>query len=138
MNERHFKLGFFGGLMMATQMVCAASADPAIDGTWGGDRLQLTIDAKGGRLESDCASGGFAGPLVLGKDGRFVASGHFTQHQAGPDRADADTAATQASYVGEVKPDGSSMTLSIKSAGAEPAQVFTLRKGVKVKLVRCL
>lgn len=138
MNMQHFKFGFFGGLMMAAQMVSAAAAEPAMDGSWGGDRLQLTIDAKGGRLESDCASGSFTGPLVLAKDGRFVAAGNFTQHQAGPDRADVDAPMTRANYAGEVKPDGVTMTLSIQAAGMDAAQVFTLRKGVKVKLIRCL
>ena len=130
------KMTIFGGLMMAIQM--ASAAPGSLEGQWGGDRLQMVIDANGGRLESDCASGSFTGPVVLAKDGRFIASGTFTQHQTGPDLADADAALTKAHYAGEVMPDGLTMTLSIQAVGKNAAQVFTLRKGAKVKLVRCL
>ncbi|MCV2353682.1 hypothetical protein LNV09_05840 [Paucibacter sp. B2R-40] len=126
---------------MVSQLPGAAPAVWTLDGLWGGDRLQLTIDVLGARLETDGASGSFSAPLRVAKDGRFVAAGHFSQHQPGPDLADAvpATAATdRASFAGEIAPDGLTMSLSIQSAASAAPQIFCLRKGVKVKLIRCL
>ncbi|MCV2360718.1 hypothetical protein LNV08_17235 [Paucibacter sp. TC2R-5] len=84
--------------------------------------------------------------MHLDTDGRFVVAGQFIQHQPGPDLADANPAAAgatkgadnKARYAGEVKPDGLSMTLSIQTARAAAPEIFSLRKGVKIKLIRCL
>lgn len=119
--------------------MAAASVSAPLDGLWGGDRLQLTLAAGGGRLAGDCVSGSFNGPLTLAPDGSFRASGSFEQQQAGPDRADAGKPpASPADYAGALSPDGLSMRLSIQTAGTPAPLVFTLRKGVKLKLVRCL
>lgn len=119
--------------------MAAASVSAPPDGLWGGDRLQLTLDAGGGRLAGDCVSGSFNGPLTLNQDGSFRASGSFEQQQPGPDRADAGKQpAGSADYAGALSADGLSMRLTIQTAGAAAPQVFTLRKGVKLKLIRCL
>lgn len=117
----------------------AASFSAPLDGLWGGDRLQLTFHAGGGRLAGDCVSGSFSGPLTLAPDGSFRASGSFEQQPPGPDRADAGShPASPADYAGAISPDGLSMSLSIQTAGTAAPQVFILRKGVKLKLIRCL
>ena len=113
--------------------VSAASA--AAVGTWGGDRLQMTVDAQGARLQLDCASGTIGTPLVLDAQGGFSTSGTFEAQQAGPQRAD-ESAAAAARYSGNIK--GDLMTLTIQTGSNAPAQVFKLHKGVRVKLVRCL
>ncbi len=119
--------------------MAAALFSAPLDGLWGGDRLQLTLDAGGGRLAGDCVSGSFSGPLTLNQDGSFRVSGSFEQQQSGPDRADAGKPlAGPADYAGSLSADGLSMRLSIQTAGAATPQVFTLRKGVKLKLIRCL
>jgi hypothetical protein len=112
-----------------------AAGAPFIEGAWGGDRLQLVADAQGVRIETDCASGAISGRIQPAVDGRFDADGQFEQHQGGPQRADTPARPTQAHFSGEVK--GSTMALSILPAGAKEPQVFTLRQGVRVKLVRC-
>ncbi|MEJ6007970.1 hypothetical protein WG899_20660 [Paucibacter sp. AS339] len=135
---RKFGIGAFGGLLMVVQASSAGAIDSSMAGIWGGDRLQLTIDAKGSaKLETDCASGAIDTPLALNADGSFKAFGTFTQHHAGPERADIPAGSTKASYKGQVT-DGSLMTLTIQSDAAKLPEVFTLRKGVKVKLIRCL
>ena len=125
-----------GGLVMAQSGVAGATAARAIEGQWGGDRMNLLIDAAGGQLELDCASGRMVGAVRWDANGRFSARGTFDQQQAGPQRADADHVATPARYSGEVKAE--TMTLSILTEGAQAPQVFNLRKGARVKLLRCL
>ncbi len=113
----------------------AGEAPTALQGLWAGDRLQLVIDAQGGRVESDCASGRFAGPVTASADGKFSLQGHFENHQPGPQRADATETAT-ARYSGELQ--GNTLRLTITPAGAGAAQVYTLQSGARIKLLRCL
>lgn len=138
---RRFKLGIqlaiLGGLLMTTPLALGVPTDGAIEGTWGGDRLRLVIDAKGaGRVELDCASGAIFGPVVLSETGGFTAVGTFEQYRSGPQRADEAAAVTKARYEGTV--EGGTMTLSVWPERAAKPQVFKLHKGVAVKLVRCL
>ena len=115
-----------------------ASANPgavSLQGQWAGDRLQLSMDAQGGRVQTDCANGTIAGPLQRAADGRYTASGTFEQHRPGPQRNEA-AAPAAAQYSGELH-DGV-LTLSILPAGASTAEIFRLREGARVKLVRCL
>lgn len=126
----------FGGLAMTVQIASAGSPAEPLEGQWGGDRIRLVIDSNNGRIETDCASGTIGGPIKLGADGKFVASGTFEQYRGGPQRADEAAAPANARYSGEVEQDA--MKLSILPVGASAAQVFNLRKGAAVKLVRCL
>jgi hypothetical protein len=119
------------GLLTLAPMTQAAS----LQGLWAGDRLQLVIDAQGGRVESDCASGHFAGPVTASADGKFNLQGSFENHQPGPQRADSTTQ-TSAQYSGELQ--GGALKLSITPAGASEAQVYTLQAGARIKLLRCL
>ena len=120
------------GLAMAARVASAQSPE----GSWGGDRLQLEIDAAGGRIQMDCASGTIVAPITLAANGRFLAAGTFELQRAGPQRADEAAAPANARYSGEVK--GDAMTLSILASGATAPQVFKLRRGATVKLIRCL
>ena len=113
----------------------AAGAAALPQGTWGGDRLRVAVDAKGAGVESDCASGRIEGPIELAADGSFALQGTYSEHKAGPQAADV-TAATRARYSGRVQ--GDAMQLSILPDGAPGALTFTLRRGATVKLVRCL
>jgi hypothetical protein len=110
-----------------------AAAVP-LTGSWGGDRLQMTIDEHAVRVETECASGTFVGPVTPGVDGRFIARGTYEEHGGGPQRADGPARAAR--FNGEVH-DGV-MHLSIWPEGATEALQFTLRQEARIKLVRCL
>jgi len=125
-----------GVIAVAAELVSAGAPAGPIDGSWAGDRLQLVIDANGGKVEMDCASGTFTGPFALSGAGTFLASGTFAVYRAGPQRADESVAPAKAQYSGDVK-EGV-MRLSILPDGASTPQVFNLRKGASVKLIRCL
>ena len=130
------QLALHGALLMATLPVSAAHAGALVDGQWGGDQMRLVIGPQGGRLATGCADGSFGGPLSLAADGSFRVDGVFDQHAPGPQRADEPARHATAQFTGEVR-DGQ-MTLSILPDGARQPQVFTLRKGQAVKLIRCL
>ena len=121
---------------MATLTASAGSPAGALQGPWGGDQLRLVIDVQGGRIATACADGSFRGPLTLAADGSFLVTGVYDQHQPGPQRADEDAAHAPARFSGEVR--NGVMTLSILPAGAQQAQIFTLRQGQPAKIVRCL
>lgn len=119
--------------MMATTN--AATPPAALQGQWAGDRMQLVIDAQGGRIEGDCASGTIIGPVVVAADGRFTSQGSFESFQPGPQRADESGAVASALFTGELR-DGI-LRLTITPSGPRAAKVYTLQSGARVKLVRC-
>ena len=125
-----------GLMMMTNQTGIARSAKPSpFDGVWGGDRLQLVMSSKGGKLESDCASGAFAGPIKLAKDGSFSARGTFDDHQAGPQKADDRHNAHPARFDGRLQ--NGIVHLSITPVGDTKGRHYALRKDARIKLIRC-
>lgn len=111
-------LALVGGCTMAVQVAPSAAAPHPVEGQWGGEQVQLVLDASGGRIETDCASG------------------TFEQHQPGPQRADETVVQAGALFSGEVK-DGV-MSLSVTPDGGRAMQQFRLRKGHSGKLIRCM
>ena len=131
------RLRLFAALLMGFGAAMRpAAAVEAIQGRWGGDRLQLVFDSLGARLSSDCAGGQITGPVVPHDGGQFSAVGSFSQHSPGPQRADERLKITgSARFSGTV--EGDEMALTIISEDAESPQVYRLHKGRVVKLLRC-
>jgi hypothetical protein len=113
----------------------AAAAAP-LQGRWAGEQLQLVLNASGGRLELDCASGTINAPVNASSDGKFSATGTFEQHKPGPQAAGAAAKPAAARFSGAI--EEGLMTLSIWPEGATVPEVFKLRAGAAVKLHRCL
>lgn len=124
-----------GVVAMMIPLVGGCASAPSLEGLWGGDRLQLSVGAQGGHVELDCASGTLVGAIKLSAVGTFAAVGTFDQHQPGRQRADAPPSPA-ARFSGDVNADA--MRLLITPEGAHEPLVFNLRKGVRVKLIRCL
>lgn len=118
--------------MMALLGTAGPAAAAPLQGQWGGDRTILQLDERGGRIEQDCASGTFAGPIRADARGHFTANGRFDDHQPGPQREDAT--GTAARFDGHVA--GNTLHLSIH-IGTEPPRRLTLVAGQAVKLLRC-
>ena len=133
----HWKLGL-GMIVLATSANGATSKleAPSLTGQWAGDRMQMSADAGGARFELDCASGMINGPIKLSKAGKFVAQGSFEAHHPGPQLADEAAPANKARFSGEIK--NGVMRLTMLAAGTKIPQVFQLKKGARIKLVRCL
>lgn len=121
---------------MVMSATAGGSVAGSIEGRWGGEQVQLLVDANGARLQTDCASGTLNGPLQLSSQGTFSASGTFDQHQPGPQRADEAAQPVAAQFSGQVK-DGL-MRLSVAPEGGHAALQFQLRKGQGGKVIRCL
>ena len=130
-------LSLLGVLAMGTHTDFVQAATPLAPGAWAGDQLQLVIDAKGGHIETGCAGGRVAGPIILSADGSFTATGSLHDHQGGPQHADVPAqAATVTRFSGQVQ-DGK-MRLEVLRAGAAAPEVYQLRLGARIKLIRCL
>lgn len=125
-----------GGVAMAAELASAGAHAGPIEGRWAGDRLQLVMGPGGGRVEMDCASGRFPGPVLADADGGFAVMGIFDQHRPGAQQADTPATPGKARYVGELKEGVLRLTIS-PEGGAAP-EVFNLRKDARIKLVRCL
>lgn len=128
---------FIAGIALTGVTAMASLPSPtALNGEWAGDRMQLTFTPNGARIEMDCASGAINGPIALGRNGEFAARGQFERHHGGPQRANEFAKPSKARFSGKVT--GDVMTLSILDKGARVPHAYTLRKGARLKLVRCL
>ncbi|TDP73299.1 hypothetical protein [Roseateles toxinivorans] len=125
-----------GGVAMVAELASAGAHAGPIEGRWAGDRLQLVISPGGGRVEMECASGSFPGPVLADASGGFVAMGTFDQQRPGAQQADAPVTPGKARYAGELK-EGT-LRLTISPEGGAAPEVFNLRKDARIKLVRCL
>ena len=117
----------------------AASASgggaPLAQGTWGGPHIQMTVESQGATLEMDCAHGAITEPMVLGKDGRFRASGTYSPEHGGPAREGEETA-RPAIYTGRV--EGETLGLGIAYESGEIVGTFGLAHGRASRLTKCL
>jgi hypothetical protein len=136
LHDRPIASALAAGCLIISGVADAGPPSAILQGDWAGDRLQLVIDAQGGRVESDCASGRFPGPVIITGDGRFSVRGSFESRGGGPQQADAAAPAPPATFAGELL--NSALTLTIAPAtGAQP-QVYRLQAGARIKLLRCL
>lgn len=122
--------------LCAWAISASALAADALDGVWAGDRLRVTADAQGLRIEADCADGWVVAKPSLAADGSFVARGTYVEHRAGAQSANGRAAQTPARFSGIVQ--GDTLKLSILPEGAFAERSYLLRRGATVKLLRCV
>ena len=65
-----------GTLAMSSMASDHVTPEP-LEGYWGGDRLQLVIEATQTRIEMDCASGTINSPLQLKKKWQLPGTRHI-------------------------------------------------------------
>ena len=106
----------------------------ALEGIWGGDRMNLEMTGSGGQLQLDCATGTINGAVRPDSTGHFKAKGEWSVHSGGPHRLDEAQKIDKASFVGHV----SNGTLHLQVTANGGLQKFTLTQGKRVKLVHCL
>ena len=104
-------------------------------GAWGGLHINLVAGARSATVEYDCAHGTIEGPLRFDKQGKFEWRGTFIPERGGPIRADETPSAQPAVYSGSV--NGNTMTLTLKVAGSDETETFTLEKGKPGELFKC-
>lgn len=126
------------GLLLASLACCTASipdrtepSQPGIsravpESIWGNERETLFVFADGARFEGLCVEGRIDGPIVVGDDGAFEASGTFVPK--GGARLDAGEK-TPVRYRGRVT--GEEMELSIQDGERRLLGPTSLRRGVR-------
>ena len=112
-------------------------AEGPVTGTWGGERVGLSLDRAGGRLEYDCATGTIAGPLIASRDGSFAAIGTHTPGQGGPDRIGTIPPSYPARYTGTVGRDTMTLRVTVPSRDITMGP-FRLRRDAPPRLLKCL
>ncbi|MFP5328971.1 MAG: hypothetical protein ACLGHC_02370 [Alphaproteobacteria bacterium] len=125
-------------LLAALPLASCASVPPAgvpVTGQWGGPHIGLTLDASGGRIEYDCATGTI-GPVIPVAGGRFAADGTHTPEHGGPVREGEVLPTYRARFTGNV--DGERMMLSGRVENGVELGPFTLRRGAEPGILRCL
>ena len=120
-----------GGMLVYSRMVMQWIPK----GEWGGTHISMNVGDASATIEYDCAHGEIAGPLNIDGEGKFELAGTFTPERGGPIRADESSRAQKATYAGAIK--GNTMTLTLKLAGADDTETFTLEKDKPGKLVKC-
>lgn len=125
-------------VLAALSLASCASVPPAgvpVTGQWGGQHIGLTLDASGGRIEYDCATGTI-GPVIPAAGGAFVADGTHTPEHGGPVREGEVLPSYTARFTGSVA--GDRMTLSGRIETGVELGPFTLRRGAEPGIFRCL
>ncbi len=112
-----------------------SSTGPLPEGAWGGAHAALTVTAKGGELEFDCAHGALDAPIAPDAAGRFEARGVYVPERAGPVRAD-DLVGKKARYVGRISGDTMTLSISVEGSDAEIGP-YALERGKLPRIVKC-
>jgi len=121
-------------LRSAAVLILMAGSSPLAEGAWGGPHIQMTVGPEGAVVEMDCAHGAVDGPIAVGSDGRFRASGTYAAEHGGPVR-EGEEAGRAAVYEGRV--EGKKLTLVIKVA-EEEIGTFELTHGRSGRITKCL
>ena len=122
-------------LTLAAALILMAGSSPLAEGVWGGPGIQMTIGPQGATLELDCANGTIEGPIAVGRDGRFRASGTYAVERGGPVR-EGEEMGRPAMYEGRV--EGRKLTLVISLAeGKEEIGTWELTQGRHGRIMKC-
>lgn len=117
---------------------CATGSDAGVplSGEWGGKHLRLNLTSIGGTLEYDCAAGTISHPLVMQRDGTFVAEGTHTPGWGGPEIEGQVLPTYRVRYNGSVR--GDRMSLQGRVENGVLLGPFTLGRGAEPIIFRCL
>jgi hypothetical protein len=130
-NCDHHKRGAVGQTARANSIM-----DGARIGNWGGEHISLEVTAQGGQVEYDCAHGTIDQKVVPDAEGRFDLRGTHVREHGGPVRKDEIADSHPARFVGEIK--GDTMTLTVTEADTkELVGTFTLGYGQSPRLMKC-
>lgn len=131
--------------MPALLAACATlpTASPPVTGEWGGTHVGLSLTPSGGTLQYDCAAGTMIGPLMLHRDGSFLAEGTHTPGWGGPEIAGQAMPyqgraipTYHVHYSGNVR--GNRMNLQGRLENGVLLGPFTLRRGAEPILFLCM
>jgi hypothetical protein len=123
-------------LHSAAFLILMAGSSPLAEGIWGGPSIQMTVGPQGAAVDLDCANGAIDGPIAVGSDGRFRASGTYAVEHGGPVR-EGEEKGRPAVYEGRV--EGKKLTLVILIAeGKQEVGTFELTQGRSGRIMKCM
>jgi len=105
-------------------------------GVWGGEHIRLEATDGGASVEYDCASSTIDRPVALDGQGNFDVKGRYAAQHAGPVLRDEEANSRPARYVGRVKGDEMTLTVSLTDT-KETVGTFTLTRGSDGRLMKC-
>ena len=122
-------------LHSAAALILMAGSSPLAEGAWGGPGIQMTVGPQGAVLELDCANGTIDGPVTIGKDGRFRASGTYQVERGGPMREGEETG-RPAVYEGRVEEKKLTLVITL-AEGKEEIGTWELTQGRYGRIIKC-
>nr|WP_310522776.1 hypothetical protein [Polymorphobacter sp.] len=131
------RLILLAGAMLMTTAANNIPHPSALTGDWGGRQIRLSLTDAGGTIEFGCASASIDAPVHPDTNGKFTAAGRHEAFAAGPTHsADAPPATTAVRYTGHVQ--GDTLHLSVHQHGQKTTEDYTLERGHRVKIIRCM
>ena len=110
--------------------------DRLATGIWGGEHIRVEVTDSGADIEFDCAHGSIDQPIVLDSTGTFDVKGKYTPQHGGPIRSDEANNDRVVRYVGMVKDQELTLTISSDNP-KETIGTFTLTHGNEGKVMKC-
>ncbi len=104
-------------------------------GSWGGLHIRIEVGPSSATIDYDCANGTINGPLTVDRKGHFTWRGSHNREHGGPIRIDEQSNSRPAIYSGWIKDD--TMTLTVKVAGTDEAESYTLNRGSAGRVFKC-
>lgn len=103
---------------------------------WGGQHIEVTMNANGGEIEFDCATGTISAPLKVDAQGKFQADGTYRREHGGPVRIDESDGAAPAKYSGSIA--GDTMHLDVVLVQSkENVGSYVLTRGQAGRVFKC-
>ena len=118
---------------------CATAGDNPCDlvGVWAGKHAVLSVGTLDADFQLGCADGVIVAPYHVARNGTFKWYGTFTRSTGGPEHRGTQPPAVDAIYTGIVRwPD--KMRISVKPRNGGTLGPYSLRRGAKPQLTRCL
>jgi len=129
-----FAAGLGGALGCGGSVIVWDGTLPLL-GVFNGRSIALTLDARGGAVEYDCAHGGLLAPLIPDATGRFEVPGVHVLEHGGPIREGEVPDSLPARFEGVTR--GDDLTLRV-IVGVDTLGPFTLRRNGEIRLFKCL
>lgn len=108
----------------------------ALEGSWGGPHIGLTVGQIDTFVEFDCAEGVIHPPHPVNADGTFTWDGTYTRGTGGPVRLGEKPTPVHATYSGVIA--GPRMMLVAKLDDGQAVGPFTLERAKPPQIYRCL
>ena len=104
---------------------------------WGGQHVQMMLNADGATVEYDCAHGTIDEALSPDQNGDFDVAGTYLRESGGPVRSDDVPTVYAAQYAGTVDAGEMTMTVTLTDSG-ENVGTYTLTLGDTGRVFKCL